>query len=200
MKKLHITIIVDISSSMHGKHEEASEGVQKIALDNPDAKFTLIEFGSKAEVVFKAKKAKKLLNYKMDPDGMTAMWDGIGAGLSLLNHDNSNLVVVVTDGQENASNKWTQTHVKPLLKAATAAQVEFLFLGADPNAIELAKASGIKHSRVHAFRNTKEGTDAAFSIANDTSMMMMNQDITSEDLDKAIADKVKLDKNLATTY
>ena len=195
-----ITLIVDVSASMYDKEESSTKGIREIVKDNPDTRFNLIEFGGRngVEVVYKKKKAKKLKNYKLKSKGNTPMWDGIGEGLSLIDLDDKNLVVVVTDGEENASITWDGKFVKPLLTAQEKAGVEFLFLGADPKSIEIAKAAGFRGHRIQSFNNSSIGADAAFSLANVTAKAQLS-DASGSELDQSILDFVDNDDYLQKT-
>lgn len=165
---MKITLIVDVSASMTDKAEESTEGIRGLVKDNPKAKYTLVEFGSRdgVKVIFEGKTARKLARYKLKPQSNTPMIDGIGKGLSLLDHDDKNLVIIVTDGEENASHKWKMDHLRPLIAANEAAGTEFIFLGADVRSLEFADNIGIRGGRQFSFMDSDKGANAAYKVAN----------------------------------
>ena len=142
---MKITMIIDCSGSMSGKDKEFTAGIRKIVKDNKSAKFNLVEFESSVEIVAEDMPGKrwKLSRYTLKPRGMTAMYDGIGEGLSLIDLDEKNLIVIVTDGLENASSEWNSKQVKLLLEAYQKAGAEVLFMGAGMDAFKASDDLGI---------------------------------------------------------
>lgn len=61
------------------------------------------------------------------------------------------VVAIVTDGQENASREFTADKVKKLIEEKQASGWDFVFLGADLNAITAAKNYGFAASKVAYF-------------------------------------------------
>lgn len=182
-----ITLIIDVSGSMYDKLKETQKGVRTLAKQNPKALFNLIEFGTNdgVEVIYKKKKAKKLLSYKAKSISSTPMWDGIGTGLSLIDIDEKNMVVIITDGDENTSTDWKTMHIKPLLKAQEAAGVELIYMGVDVNTVEIQESLGIRSHRIMSYNNTSVGANAAFDVAASFADSV-DMDMSSADIDCAL--------------
>lgn len=165
-----VSLIVDVSGSMSGEAKEATEGIRNIAKQNPDARFNLIEFGTfkddTVQTIFEKVKAKKLMKYTLKAQAGTPMWDGIGQGLSLLDPKDDNFIVIVTDGGENMSQKWTGMHIKPLIKALEASSNEFLFIGADVEALEDLTDAGFNINRIYTGNNTGVSYNFAASVTS----------------------------------
>jgi len=90
---------------------------------------------------------------ELEPRGMTALLDALGESLegfrSALNampehaRPDTVQVVVVTDGQENASKTWTLPRVNRLVTELTAELGwDFVYLGAGQDAIEVGRGLG----------------------------------------------------------
>jgi len=90
---------------------------------------------------------------ELEPRGMTALLDALGESLegfrSALNampehaRPDTVQVVVVTDGQENASTTWTLPRVNRLVTELTAELGwDFVYLGAGQDAIEVGRGLG----------------------------------------------------------
>jgi len=90
---------------------------------------------------------------ELEPRGMTALLDALGESLegfrSALNampehaRPDTVQVVVVTDGQENASKTWTLPRVNRLVTELTAELGwDFVYLGASQDAIEVGRGLG----------------------------------------------------------
>jgi uncharacterized protein with von Willebrand factor type A (vWA) domain len=96
--KLAVILVVDESSSMLGQKDRCIEAVQRIEAEFPQAEFIKLTFSGQIN------RKDNFASYY--PSGMTAMFDGILAGIAIgqaeLSHDNV-LHVTVTDGEENAS-------------------------------------------------------------------------------------------------
>ena len=195
---MKITLIVDVSASMTDKAEESTEGIRGLVKDNPKAKYTLVEFGGTndpVKVVFEGKTARKLTKYKLKPQSNTPMLDGIGKGLSLIDHDDKNLVIIVTDGEENASHSWKIDQLKPLIAANEAAGTEFIFLGADVRSLEFADHVGIRTGRQFAFAANASGANAAYKVANVAAQRMSSGSVFM-DLDTHLDAEVSKTKDI----
>lgn len=86
------------------------------------------------------------IEVRLEPRGMTALLDAIGVGVTQLGarlaampehaRPSTVLVVVATDGHENASHEWTPPAVKQLLdQQREQYDWDFVFLGANQDAI-----------------------------------------------------------------
>ena len=107
---------------------------------------------------------KDLIYNQYLPSGTTALLDAIGTSInqiriknesSILNDEMSVVMVILTDGMENASREFTYHQI-----AATIAQLEstdkwsFTFLGADIDAIHTSKMLNIRQENVISFNKS----------------------------------------------
>lgn len=155
---LFISVILDRSGSMDAVRDDtigAFNGFLK-DLQGQDGRtlLTLTQFDSQSvDVVFDAApidRVPPLTQHTFVPRGMTPLLDAVGGTLSSMQRTierigwtGSVLVVVITDGHENASQSWTRTSVFALVKALEQAGWAFTYLGAGPDAYAEASAIGV---------------------------------------------------------
>lgn len=115
--------------------------------------------------------------------GCTALLDAIGRTISKMDNAISNmraearpenvLVVITTDGYENASREYTAERVREMIRAREGLGWEFLFLGANIDAVETAAHYGIPRRHAVDFVPDSRGVGSAFeSIAYAASAVM----------------------------
>ena len=105
--------------------------------------------------------------------GTTALLDAIGTTIERLNKiqnalpddERSEKVIfaITTDGFENASRKFTYPHLKKLIESQQKELGwEFMFLGANMDAVAEAAKIGIAADRSATFINDSEGVEACY--------------------------------------
>jgi uncharacterized protein YegL len=72
------------------------------------------------------------------------------------------MFIITTDGLENASHKYSSADVKKKIEAKKELGWEFLFLGANIDAVETAKRYGIREDRAVNYHADAVGTAMAF--------------------------------------
>lgn len=110
--------------------------------------------------------------------GLTALLDAVGQ--TILKTDNALaktaekhraskvLVVITTDGMENASREFSDQLVRELIEERKGQGWEFLFLGANIDAVETAACYGIAEDRAANFHADPQGVSMNFSTVCDT--------------------------------
>ena len=158
----HIAVLLDRSGSMEAVKDETISGFnyflkeQKAAGDN--ASFTLVQFDSQStDVVHEARPVRDVPNLNGDtyqPRGSTPLLDALGetinstgrtlAAIPDPNRPDKVVFVVITDGEENASHKFTKSQVKEMIGHQTEKyNWQFIYLGANQDAFAEAGAVGI---------------------------------------------------------
>ena len=143
----HVTLVVDRSGSMESVADEAQSGMNALLTSQfalpGRLTVTLVEFDSDIDTVMRM--AKKRVEYVLEPRGMTRLLDAVGGELAATQADikalgkserpDQVMFVVVTDGDENSSNKHTlkgvRSEVKRLRKKSGWT---FQFIGAGDSA------------------------------------------------------------------
>ena len=102
------------------------------------------------------------------PRAGTALWDAMGQAITELGQTLANvaederpekiIVVIVTDGLENSSTHWTASKVAALVKQQTEEfNWQFLYLGANQDAIDEGEKMGIMASNSMTFHPSSAG-------------------------------------------
>ena len=79
------------------------------------------------------------------------------------------VVVITTDGLENASRRYDYRKVKKMVEEQTKEYGwEFLFLGANMDAIAAAEDIGIRRDRAVKYVSDPEGTELNYRVVSDT--------------------------------
>jgi hypothetical protein len=137
---------------------------------------TLVQFDDKYEVHYTAKPVAEVEPLVLVPRGNTAMLDAIGraltetgerlAALSETQRPRNVHVLIISDGQENASREYVksrggQARIAEMIRVQRELYSwEFTYLGANQNAIEVAAAINIPEQSSVTFETSNRGTVA----------------------------------------
>ena len=110
--------------------------------------------------------------------GCTALIDAMGGAIHHIRNvhryireedvPEHTIFVIMTDGLENASTKYSSDDVKKMVKQQEEKGWEFLFLGANIDAVETAKEYGITEDRAVDFLCDKEGMGTNFEALSES--------------------------------
>jgi Mg-chelatase subunit ChlD len=172
-KKTIYHFIVDQSGSMSGSEAQTIEGfnsqiktLQRLKSEFPENEYVVSVTYFEDEVMdiinFQPVDNISLLskeNYK--PGGLTALLDGMGRsinavkekyGRDLENDEASAVIVVLTDGGENASKFYTRPLIAEMIKELDATgKWTFSFLGADFDAVRASQDLNIRQENIMSF-------------------------------------------------
>lgn len=172
----HIAIVLDASGSMSSIKQQAIELFNdqvNTVKKNPDPKttitFTTFGYHSLANVEkfgVELDKLDKLTNENYTPDGMTPMYDGIGMTIDKIerelvdeNDDYAVLVIIVTDGMENASKDYTGQQVAERIKRLQGGgRWTFTFLGANIDVEKMGQALNLHAKNIMSYESYPIGT------------------------------------------
>jgi hypothetical protein len=123
---------------------------------------TLTKFNSeKVEVVYADKQIKDvpLLNRETySPNNLTPLYDAVGRTVSAIDKKKLGkktvLVVIITDGEENASKEYNQKKIFDLISAKQKAGWTFVFMGADQDAWLAGQVIGIVKANTLSFNGS----------------------------------------------
>ncbi len=171
-KATEIICILDRSGSMGGQVEQVISNFNKFleeqkALEGK-ANLTLVLFDDLIEVVYESKKLKKvppLTTGTYFTRGMTAMNDAIGQTLNQLQRKKKAIVLIHTDGYENASKEYTADTVKTLVDKLKK-KWEFIFVGGDLDSANIGGNLGIV--RTASVSNSAFGTQNTYQNFSNT--------------------------------
>ena len=178
-KTVYNLIIVDESGSMSIIRNEALAGLnetvetcQKMQEMHPEMeqRITLISFDSgHFKVHFDNEpvmKASKLTTDDYRPNAATPLYDAIGKGIAKLNaqtnENDSVLVTIITDGEENCSQEYNLKLVKNLIEKQKKQGWTFTLIGTDNLDVE-GMAGSMSIDNHMAFTEDEESTKVMFA-------------------------------------
>lgn len=176
-----ITVALDRSGSMEIIKDDTIGGFNQFLSDQKavpgDATITLAQFDDQYEVVYSAsdiQSVKALDSLTFVPRGSTALYDAIGRTiidtgkrLEAMPEDarpGKVIFVIVTDGQENASKEFRVDKISEMIgHQKTKYSWEFVFLGANQDAIFTAKNIGISAANAMTYAANSKGVHAVYA-------------------------------------
>lgn len=166
----HVLLIIDMSGSMWANADDVRGGINSYVQNLRDDtarkyRLTAVVFDTAVETLCQAAKLSEvpeLTEANYTPRGLTALLDAVGATICdlqrsvSLGDDDRVLVVVQTDGRENASHEWSAGQVAALIgKAQGTGKWDFVYMGADHDAWQQADSIGIQRS--HTVSTSRTG-------------------------------------------
>lgn len=167
---VEIVVIADRSGSMASVREEAIGGFNNFLAEQQalpgKATLTLVLFDDKYEVPVQNLDIQDVQPLTYDtfvPRGMTATYDAVGKAITelLQRAPTKAIVLIITDGGENASKEYTSHTVQQKVKEAEAKGYEVLFLAQNLDARQAGAALGLQaNSTVNLVAGAKGMTQA----------------------------------------
>lgn len=157
-----LVFLLDRSGSMRSIQSDIEGGFAAFIDDQRAAAgecaVTLAQFDDRFDVVYRDVDVDRVPPLALRPRGRTALLDAMGRLITELGADiaalpeeqrpGSVIVAIMTDGMENASVEWTHPAVKELVKQRTEEfDWQFLYMGADQDAIEVGARLGVKREQ-----------------------------------------------------
>lgn len=179
--KTDITIILDRSGSMESVKADTIGGFNNFLSEQQkvegEASLSLVQFDDQYEVVYEdvdIQSADRLTARTFQPRGSTALFDAVGrtidavgqrlAALPGAERPDKVLLVIMTDGFENASREFSADRISAMINHQhNVYQWEFMFIGANQDAVLSARAIGIQSSAALTYAANSEGTQIAYS-------------------------------------
>jgi len=166
-----IFVILDRSGSMSNCWDDTIGGFNSFISNqkkmNDDKAFlSLYQFDHEYEIVYENKEitgVEDLTKETFVPRGRTALLDAIGKTVKSIpkkQENESYIIVIMTDGEENASTGYTKFHINDLISNKKELGWEFIFIGANQDAIKEAATLGI--SAESALNYDVKKTNATF--------------------------------------
>lgn len=153
-----IGVLVDRSGSMESMRSDMEPALRRFLKNQKGlpgrCQVTLAQFDNVYEQVWTLRDIAEVEDYELVPRNMTALLDATGrfitdVGAELARRGDADrpakvVIVVITDGLENASTEWTRDSVRALVtRQREKYSWEFVFLGANFDAIAEAGRLGV---------------------------------------------------------
>ena len=183
LKDVELVFILDRSGSMGGLESDTIGGYNSMLSKQKKEKtgkvsVTTVLFDDQYELLYNQvpiEKVSPMTEKEYYVRGSTALLDAIGKTVMQVkaNQDKKEikdrvLFVIITDGMENASREYRVEQVKKLIEERKEKDNwEFLFLGANIDAIGAAQSIGIDSSRAVRFKSDKKGTAKNYEVLNE---------------------------------
>ncbi len=196
-----ITFVLDESGSMGHMRDAAREAFNEFLQEQINhggrTWWTLVTFNSQTRERFEhipGAEVRPLHDRDYQPNAMTALYDALGDAITATqkrlveSQDRGNpsdvIVVVMTDGMENASRRWNHQRIFDLITECEQGGWQFIFLGANQDSWSVADRLGMRHAAVSDFSPDRDaamrGTDDANFAARAYRTSKAQQDYYSD--------------------
>ena len=176
---ISLVVVLDASASMAPRMQDARKAfTETINTSNPQDDFSLVVVSDRPRVALHLDDSASEIQAAVDalqPDGSTALWDGMYLGVNELKNSRyqRKAMVVISDGGDNHS-RYTESELRSLLKEA---DVEVYAIGMlHPYAtrleekrgpLELDEVTSVTGGRVFTARNSVELSRAVTQISRE---------------------------------
>jgi uncharacterized protein YegL len=178
----HITLVVDRSGSMQSTLSDANGGIKafldgQFSMAGEATTVSIYQFDDRFDAVVEFSDTQPV--YTIVPRGTTALLDAIGKAATLTGEALAKLpewerpssvkLVIITDGQENASREWKRADLGALLKKQQDDyKWDVVFLASDLATVADAKTYGISTNCTLVF--TGANTSATYATLNNATL------------------------------
>lgn len=178
--KTEIIVVLDRSGSMYSVCDDTIGGfnsfVESQRKSPGTARLTLAEFDFEYELIHNGVNIKKVPPLTRDsyvPNGTTALLDAIGktiietesrlSSLSDKSAPDKVIFVIITDGEENSSMEFKLEKINSMINEKRDSGWDFVFLGANQDAIKTSSSLGVSAGYSMTYNNTKNGMNSVFT-------------------------------------
>lgn len=180
-----LAFVIDKSGSMSGLETDTIGGfnamLEKQRAVEGDCRLTTVLFDHQIQVLHdrvEIQAVEELNQNDYQVGGSTALLDAIGYTVNKIENAKKHtsnayqakqvLIVIITDGQENSSRKFSLPQIKAEIGAKKEENWEFIFLGANIDAVETAGQFGIHQDRVSDYLADSQGTQLNYDVVSRT--------------------------------
>ena len=200
-----LVFILDRSGSMSGLERDTIGGfnamIEKQKKQDGECVVSTVLFNNDSQVIHDRvplDKIEPMTERDYYVSGGTALIDAIGGAIHHIGNvhkyarpedvPENTIFIITTDGQENSSHRYSSSRVKHMIERQKAKfGWEFLFIGANIDAVETAKRYGIEQDRAVNYHADPQGTSIVYeSVSKAVCNVRMNKCMAenwSEDID-----------------
>ena len=194
-----VVFILDRSGSMSGLEADTIGGfnsmINKQKKEDGEAYISTVLFDDRTEVLYDrvpVSKVEPMNDKQYYVGGCTALLDALGGAIHHIGNvykyareedrPEKTLFIITTDGMENSSRQYSYDKVKRMVeKQKKKYGWEFLFLGANIDAIEVAGKFGIAANRAINYESDHRGTQLNYEALSRTVSAFRTSDCDNED-------------------
>lgn len=176
IKHLDLVLVLDKSGSMYGLESDTIGGYNSMIAQEKelkvDTKVTTVLFNENATTLYNRKsinKIPKLTDKEYRVGGSTALLDAVGNTINKVADtpdidakDHKVIFVIITDGLENSSHEYTKAQIKKMISEKQEKGWDFIFLGANIDAVAEADSLGIDTNHAIKYRQTSTGVQSNY--------------------------------------
>lgn len=199
-----LVFILDRSGSMSGLESDTIGGfnamIAKQKKEDGEAYVSTVLFDNVSEVLHDRvllKDIPKMTAKDYTVRGCTALIDAIGGTIKHIRNIHKyarpedvpahTMFIITTDGQENASHRFSSDEVKKMIEHQKAEYGwEFLFIGANIDAVETAAHFGIERNRAVNYNADSKGTQILYETLSAPICAMRADAAISDDWSQSI--------------
>ena len=177
-----LVFILDRSGSMSGLEADTIGGfnamIERQRRGEGEAYVSTVLFDTRSEVIHDRvdiRRVEPMTRQQYTPGGCTALLDAIGGAIHHIGNvhryareedrPEHTLVIITTDGMENASRRYTAEEVRRMIERQKSLYGwEFLFLGANIDAVQTAGRFGIGADRAVDYNSDAQGTALNYEV------------------------------------
>lgn len=181
-----VVFILDRSGSMSGLEADTIGGfnamLEKQKKEEGEAIISTVLFDDRTDVIYDrvpVSKIEPMTDKQYFVRGSTALLDALGGAIHHIGNihkyareedrPEKTIFIITTDGMENASHIYNYDKVKEMVeKMKKKYEWEFLFIGANIDAIEVAGRFGINADRAINYECDEEGIELQYDVLSKT--------------------------------
>lgn len=204
-----LVFIIDKSGSMAGLESDTIGGfnamLEKQKKEKGECYVSTVFFNGVSEVLHdrvKLSEIRKMTDKDYLAGGSTALMDAIGSAIHHIGNIHKyarledvpahTMFVITTDGMENASHRYSVNEVKKMIERQKEQYGwEFLFIGANIDAVETASQFGIERDRAVNYHADSKGTRVLYETLSDPISAMRK----AGEIDSGWSDDINKDFN-----
>ena len=179
-----IVFILDKSGSMSGLEKDTIGGFNSMLAKHKNgenkAYVSTVLFSNQSEVIhdrLPIAEVPELTDKEYYVGGSTALLDAMGDAIKHIKNIHKyarpedvpakTIFIITTDGEENSSCNYSYNDIKKLVEAQKEKGWDFVFMGANIDAFDVASHLGISKNRAVNYHSDRKGTDAIFASMGD---------------------------------
>jgi hypothetical protein len=211
-EKTQIVCIADRSGSMASIIDDSIGGFNSFVKEQKklkdEATLTLALFDDKYDLLYDDVDIQKVQEITKDvwmPRGMTALYDAIGKTITTVRANHAKLgherpakvlCVIITDGQENASEEYKDREkIKKLIKDCEEDNWNFMYLAANQDAFAVGTGFGVAAGNTYTYGATTQGVFNMSSTLTASAVSYRSMSSTDKDFKKKSKSLIDDDKD-----